>query len=57
MRYDIKKLKEVLENHSIYLETGDISKRADLSGADLSCADLRGAILSQKTDNPETRHD
>ena len=30
----IKNLKEVLENHLIYLETGDLAKRADLNCAE-----------------------
>ena len=42
----IENLKEVLENHLTYLETGDLSKHADLSGADLSDANLTGANLS-----------
>ena len=31
----IENLKEVLESHLIYLETGDLSKHANLSGASL----------------------
>lgn len=46
MYYDINKLTKVLEKHADYLQTGDASKRADLSGADLRGADLRGANLS-----------
>ena len=47
MYYDINKLTKVLEEHADYLLTGDVSKRADLSGAD-----LRGAYLS----GAEARH-
>lgn len=43
MHYNVDALKRMLENHSIYLITGDILKRADLSGA----------TLPQKTDNAE----
>ena len=46
MYYDINKLREVLKTHNIYLQTGDASKRADLSGADLRGADLSDANLS-----------
>ena len=51
MNYDINKLTEVLKKHADYLQTGDASKRADLSDADLSGAylinaNLRGADLS-----------
>lgn len=46
MNYDINKLTKVLKEHADYLRNGDVSKRADLSGADLSYADLRGADLS-----------
>ena len=46
MNYDINKLTKVLEEHADYLRTGDVSKRADLSDADLSGADLSGADLS-----------
>lgn len=51
MYYSINELKQVIQNHAIYLKTGDVSKRADLRGAylrcaDLRCADLRGAYLN-----------
>ena len=46
MNYDINKLTEVLKKHADYLQTGDASKRADLSNTDLSGADLSGANLS-----------
>lgn len=45
MYYDINKLTEAIQKHAVYLQTGDTSKRADLSDADLSDADLRGADL------------
>lgn len=40
MYYNISKLKEVLENHAVYLRTGEIFMRADLYDADLSGAKL-----------------
>ena len=49
MNYDINKLTKVLEEHADYLRTGDVSKRADLSDAD-----LRGAILPKEPDREET---
>ena len=42
----IENLKEVLENHLIYLETGDLSKHANLSGVNLSGMDLSDVDLS-----------
>ena len=49
MYYNINKLIETLKKHADYLQTGDASKRADLSGADLS-----GAILPKEPDHEET---
>ena len=46
MNYDINKLTEVLKKHADYLQTGDASKRADLSDSDLSGADLSDSDLS-----------
>ena len=43
MYYDINKLRAALKTHNIYLQKGDASKRAYLSGAKLIDADLRGA--------------
>ena len=40
MYYNINKLTKVLEEHAVYLRNGDVSKRADLRGADLSEAKL-----------------
>ena len=54
MYYDINKLTKVLEKHADYLQTGDVSKRADLSNADLSDAKLSGAILPKEPDRAET---
>ena len=39
-------LKEVLQQHALWLEDNSKGKKAKLSGADLSCANLRGADLS-----------
>ena len=39
------KLKEILEKHQLWLNTEDGGIRADLSCADLSCANLSGANL------------
>ena len=42
-----EKLKKILTDHKVWLESGKRrGKRADLSGADLNCADLTGADLS-----------
>ena len=41
----IENLKEVLENHLAYLETGDLSKHADLTGANLSGAQIDYTLL------------
>jgi len=38
-------LKEILEQHKLWLEDSTKGKRADLRVADLSCADLSGADL------------
>ena len=53
MNYDINKLTEVLKKHADYLQTGDASKRADLSNTDLSGADLSGARLPINIDLAE----
>ena len=39
----IENLQAVLENHLIYLETGDLAKCADLSSVDLIDTDLNCA--------------
>ena len=41
MHYNINKLTKVLVEHAVYLRNGDVSKRADLRGADLSGAEAR----------------
>ena len=43
---DKARLKEILDKHLKWLRNEDGGFRADLSGADLSCADLSGADLS-----------
>ena len=57
MYYDINKLRAALKTHAIYLQTGDASKRADLSGADLIDADLHGAdLIDADLRGAEARH-
>lgn len=56
MNYDINKLTEVLKNAD-YLQTGDASKRADLSNTDLSDANMIGAkLINADLSDAEARH-
>jgi len=45
-KFTEEELKEILENHKLWLKNEKVGVRADLSGADLSWAKLSGANLS-----------
>jgi len=45
MQYTAEQLAEILEKHAKHLRGDPVGERANLSGANLSCADLYGANL------------
>ncbi len=55
MKYDEKKIKEILEAHALWIRCDPKGIRANLSRANLSGANLFGATLSRANRDEFTR--